>query len=283
MKTKQSPPRPLAQMAQAVHSAPGLNANVTILQEAIHKRKDSGSGRSPLIAKVFKCLLAHSVHQLCKVISQSTKKPFIEPCIRIIMHLPLKKRPPVHTEEDTRPIVLEEEVAKIICLILLLQANLSFEDTTQSAYQKGRSTLEGRKVATFAFAHALENHSQLIIYKRDKTNAYGTVDSGQLAAILTLYGMPVEGASWFQQYVQQALIQSVTQYGTSPTWAFGMGVFQGNPLGPLSYLIQEDIFHQKIQSSLIPSLFGTQKEIIPVILERYSFIYTVPTGNGWER
>ena len=36
------------------------------------------------------------------------------------MHLPLKKRMLVQSEEDMRPIMLEEEIAKIICNILLL-------------------------------------------------------------------------------------------------------------------------------------------------------------------
>ena len=85
------------------------------------------------------------------------------------------------------------------------------EESTQSVYQAGRSTLEGRKMAVSAFAYARENGTQLTRYKRDKTNAYGRVDTGPLAAILISQGVPQAGAVWFQRYVPQSIIQSVTQ------------------------------------------------------------------------
>ena len=270
MATKQSPARPLFPIAPPINAEPGLNVDMDRLQQGIHNRKDSAPGKTTLTAKVFKHMGPHSLHHLKHALNKSTALTFIEPCIRIILHLPLKKRTPVQSEEDTRPIMLEEELVKIICNILLLQGSISFEDSTQSAYQPGRSTIEGRKMAVFAFAYALENHTLLILYKRDKTNAYGRVDTGQLAAMLASQGIPPRGATWFQQYVQQGRIQSVTQYGTSRTWAFGMGLFQGNPLGPLAYLIQEDSFHQAVEPKLKPSIFIAGTHIIPVTAERYS-------------
>ena len=51
---------------------------------------------------------------------------------------------------------------------------------------------------------------------------------------------------------------------------FQRGVFQGNPIGPLTYLIQEDAFQHSVIPNLQPTCFVLGSQTITVVAERYS-------------
>ena len=57
--------------------------------------------------------------------------------MRIVAHWVLKKRPVVYTEDDTRPLALEEEILKLIAILLLREADPYVVDR-QAAYQLAR-------------------------------------------------------------------------------------------------------------------------------------------------
>ena len=166
----------------------------------------------------------------------------------------MRKKTTAYTEQDYRPIILEEEVAKNITLIIHQRLGESFRHTSQAPYEKGRSTLEPRKMAVFFANHAIETGTNFYIYKRDKVNAFGSIDQDQIASSLHRMGIPAGAAQWFQRYVKQAVIASVTHYGTTRVWIMNKGIFQGDCLGPIVYIAQTDIYMQKA----LPRMKATQ-------------------------
>ena len=44
---------------------------------------------------------------------------YIELVLRFVLHVPVRKRPVVRTEEDTRPIAMEEEIAKLVAIMII--------------------------------------------------------------------------------------------------------------------------------------------------------------------
>ena len=75
--------------------------------------------------------------------------------MRFVVHLPLRKRPKVYTEEDTRPIALQEEVAKIIAALILCEMN-SWVASSQWAYQAGRSAGQAARLMAMILDEARE-------------------------------------------------------------------------------------------------------------------------------
>ena len=48
--------------------------------------------------------------------------------LRFVLHVPIRKRPVVRTEEDTRPIAMEEEIAKLVAIMIIAQTEQYVND-----------------------------------------------------------------------------------------------------------------------------------------------------------
>ena len=72
---------------------------------------------------MFKWLGQVSVDGLARVIRAARALDYIEVCLRIVAHWVLKKRPVVYTEDDTPPLALDEEIVKLIAVLLLREAD----------------------------------------------------------------------------------------------------------------------------------------------------------------
>ena len=110
----------------------------------------------------------------------SGRKPYIEMVLRFVVHLPLCKWPKVYTEEDTRPIALEEEEAKIIAALILRDMD-SWVASSQWAYQLGHSAGEVARLMAMISDEARDTTCRATMYKRDSSNAYGRVDLSGVA------------------------------------------------------------------------------------------------------
>ena len=55
----------------------------------------------------------------------------------------------------------------------------------------------------------------MVLYKRDRSNTYGTVNLAGVAHLLQEAGVDPPKARWYQRYVQWAQIVSVTAAGTA--------------------------------------------------------------------
>ena len=97
----------------------GLDYTLGELHQVVRGRKPSAPGKSGVLAAAMKKPRALSWATLRDAIAASGRKPYIEMFLRFVVHLSLRKRPKVYTEEHTRPIALEEEVAKIIATLIL--------------------------------------------------------------------------------------------------------------------------------------------------------------------
>ena len=144
----------------------------------------------------------------------------------------------VRTEEDTQPIAIEEEIAKLVAIMIIAQTEQYVSDR-QWAYQRGRLAGDVACMLTMLLDHTREQGSSMVVYKLDLSNAYSTVDLAEVAHLLQEAGVDPPKARWYQRYVQWAQIVSVTAASTTRARRFRVGVFQGSPLGPRVYLYQE--------------------------------------------
>ena len=162
----------------------------------------------------------------------------MEPVLRFVLHVPIRKHPMVRAEEDTRPIAIEEEIGKLVAIMIIAQTE-PYVSHRQWAYQRGKWAGNVARMLTMLLDRTREQNSSVALYKRDRSNAYGTVDLAGVAHLLQEAGVDPSKARWYQHCVQWAQIVSVTAACTTRTWQFRVGVFQGSPLGPRVYLYQE--------------------------------------------
>ena len=155
--------------------------------------------------------------------------------LRLVVHLLLPKRIKVYTHEDAGPIAPEEEVAKVIAALILREMK-SGVTTSQWAYQAGSSAGEAARLIAMILDEAPETSERATLCKRDRSSAYGTVDLSGVAFLLQREGVQPQAARWYQQYLPQVRVVSVTAVGMSRTWRFKISVFRGSPLSPRVYL-----------------------------------------------
>ena len=265
---------------------PDVGAGVTSLPytgdqvgSAIAGRPNSAAGHSGAGARMFKWLQQVSVDGLASVIRATGALPYIEVCLRIVAHWVLKKRPVVYTEDDTRPLALEEEVLKLIAVLLLREADPYVADR-QAAYQPARGVSEVRRGIAMLLDHCSETSQSLALYKRDKKNAFGTVGIRGVAYLLQQGGVRPEGARWFQLYQRRVRVVTLTGAGTTKAWVFEVGVFQGNPLAPRVYLQQEELFMREVGPTVsgIPPV-DTPAGPVTFDPERYSDDEVIPASG----
>ena len=149
----------------------------------VRSRKTSAPGKSGMLAATMKQPRALSLAVLRDAIATSRTKPYIEMVLRFVVHLPLFTRPKVYREQDTRPIAMEEKVAKVIAALILREMDSSVT-SSQWAYQAGRSAGEAARLMAMILDEARETTGWATLYKRDRSNAYGLVDRSRVAYLL---------------------------------------------------------------------------------------------------
>ena len=55
---------------------------------------------------------------LTEEVSRTGAVGYIEPVLKCVLHVLIRKRPVLWIEEDTRPIAPEEEIAKLVAIII---------------------------------------------------------------------------------------------------------------------------------------------------------------------
>ena len=149
-----------------------------------------------MLAAAMKNLRALSLVVLWDAIAaRPGSKPCIEMVLRFVVHLPLSKRPKVYTEEDTRPVAPEEEVAKIIAALILREIGFL-----------GRVIIVGIPGGTLS---------------RRGGSPHGDGpgrDLSGVAYLLRCEGVQPQAARWYQRYLQQVRVIPITAAGVSRSW-----------------------------------------------------------------
>ena len=60
-----------------------------------------------------------SLSTLREAVSMTGALGYIEPVLKFVLHVPIRKRPGVRTKEDTRLIAMEEEIAKLVAIMII--------------------------------------------------------------------------------------------------------------------------------------------------------------------
>ena len=95
---------------------------------------------------------------------------------------------------------MEEEIAKLIAILITAQTEQYVSDR-QWAYQRGRSAGDVARMQTMLLDHVTEQQGEVVLCKRDRSNAYGTVDLSGIAILLQEAGVDPPKARWYQRYV----------------------------------------------------------------------------------
>ena len=98
---------------------------------------------------------------------------------------------------------VEEEIAKLVA-IMIIALTEQYVSCRQWAYQRGRSATDVARMLTMLLDHTREQGSSVVVYKRDRSNVYGTVDPAGVAHLLQEAGMDPPKVRWYQRYVQWA-------------------------------------------------------------------------------
>ena len=106
--------------------------------KAVAGREPRAPSKSGMLTAAIKQLTTRSVASLQSAVRCTGALTYMEPVLQIVPHVPIRKRPVVRTEEDTRPIAMEEEIGKLIAIMITAQAEQYVSDR-QWAYQRGRS------------------------------------------------------------------------------------------------------------------------------------------------
>ena len=78
-----------------------------------------------------------SLCTLQEAVPRTGRLTCIEPVFQFVLHVPIGKRPTLRTEEDTRPIAMEDEVAKTSAIMLIAHME-QYGNNMQWVYQRGR-------------------------------------------------------------------------------------------------------------------------------------------------
>ena len=89
--------------------------------KAVQSREPRGSGKSGMLTAAIKQLTALSLWTLREAVSKTGALGYIEPILRFVLHVPIRKRPVPRIEEDTRPIAMEQEIAKLVAIMIIAQ------------------------------------------------------------------------------------------------------------------------------------------------------------------
>ena len=109
-------------------------------------------GKSGMLTAAIKQLTAMSLWTLREAVSRTGALGYIEPVLKFVLHVPIRKSPVVRIEEDTRPIAMEEEVAKLVAIMIMAQPEQYVSDR-QWAYQRGRSVGDVARMLTMLLDH----------------------------------------------------------------------------------------------------------------------------------
>ena len=156
-----------------------LDFDLKGLVAAVRRRQLKDPGKSGFPTAALKQMTMLSLAALKDVIVKTGKLPCIELILRFVAHLPIRKVPVVNTEEDTRLIALEVLVA-----IRIMNRTEQYVADRQQVCQAGRAETEVASLVTMTIEHAEEQGSTEIVYKRDRSNAYGTVDLNGVCHLL---------------------------------------------------------------------------------------------------
>ena len=103
---------------------------------AVRAREPRALDKLGMLTVAIKQLTAMSLSTLREAVSRTRALAYIEPVLRFVLHVPIRKRPVVRAEEYTRPIAMEEEVAKLVAVMIIAQTAQYINDR-QWAYQRG--------------------------------------------------------------------------------------------------------------------------------------------------
>ena len=119
MERKQGRPASVFPDQGAGHTA--LDFLMEAWVRAVQSREPRTLGKSRMLTAAIKQLMAMSMWTLREAVSRTGALGYIEPVLRFVLHVPIRKHPVVRTEEDTRPIGMEEEIAKLVAIMIIAE------------------------------------------------------------------------------------------------------------------------------------------------------------------
>ena len=190
MEQKQGRPARMVPDMGAGHTPLDLPMEAWIREVGAREPRDSG--KSGLLTTTIKQFTATSPLTLGEVVSMTGALAYIQPVLRFVLHVPSRKRPVART----RPITMAEEVAKLVVAVIIAQT-AQYLNNRQWAQRRVRCAGDVARMPTMLLNDTREQGSSVVLYKRDRTNGYGTLDLAGVAHLLQKVGLDPPKARWY--------------------------------------------------------------------------------------
>ena len=157
--------------------------------------------------------------------------------------------------ENFRPIALTSTIGKPFNKILALRLEyfLRSNDIVDSSLQKGfltniNGTMEHIFATSAIIQNAVQNGLPLSVTFLDLKNAFVSVPHQLIYDMLSHIQLPLEVRSYISSVYSQLTARIVTKNGSTPSFPISRGVFQGDTMSPLIFLITFNPIIQLAQS-----------------------------------
>jgi hypothetical protein len=150
-----------------------------------------------------------------------------------------KVRPPLGLT-DFRPISLLGCLYKLVAKVLAARLGKvmdSIVNSTQSAFIKGRSLVDGVVVVNEVLDLAKKTGKNCLIFKVDFEKAYDSVDWGFLEYMLRRFGFSEKWIDWMRACVFAGTMSILVNGSPTREIDIHRGLKQGDPLAPFLFLL----------------------------------------------
>ena len=167
----------------------------------------------------------------------------------------IPKNQDLSNPENFRPIALTSAIGKLFNKILVLQLErfLRDNDIIDTSLQKGfltniNGTMEHIFATSAIIQNAVQNGLPLSVTFLNLKNAFGSVPHQLIYNMLAYIQLPLEVGSYISSAYSQLTARVVTKNWSTPSFPISKGVFQGDTLSPLIFLITFNPIIQLAQS-----------------------------------
>ena len=159
---------------------------------------------------------------------------------------------------DCRPISLLGSMYKILVKVLANRLRSiigSVISDSQSAFVKGRQTLDGILVANEVVDDARKRKKELLLFKVDFEKVYDSIDWGYLDDVMCKMGFPMLWRKWIKECIGTAIAYVLVNGSSTDEFHMEKGLRQGDPLSPFHFLLAAEGFNILMKSLVDNQLF----------------------------
>ncbi|XP_020253777.1 uncharacterized protein LOC109830826 [Asparagus officinalis] len=178
---------------------------------------------------------------------------------RVLITL-IPKSKDIPTVKDFRPISLINCIFKIFTKALAIRLAPIMQDLiapSQSAFQKGRSTLDSILIANEMIHFCSKRKKEVAMVKIDFAKAFDSISWNFLINLLKARGFGDKWCSWIYYIVSTSNCSVLVNGSPSKSFTCKRGLKQGDPLSPLLFNLSVDVLSRMIMYNVDEGLLSS--------------------------